>query len=233
MQNEMEFWFLGCLTAHFFRVNEKPARWWPTNVYRAETHVTKTALAENHREPMKPSFFSLILLLITHCADAQPSGQYTLANDRIRLVWQPSAAGYQLREVSIKRARMWVPLANPSGEHTLLYSIEKPKSTPDTLFRSVAGEAFPGPAYKYQTQQWAEVTNSVALNRAGQALHFFPKSAIRTGPTTVSARNDSGYPCYRVVAGPDVSDRRAGNADAHGQTARLFLDHHAHAGCCF
>ena len=135
-------------------------------------------------------YLSLIGLLWPALSRAQ-SGRLTLTNDRVRLVWQPSSAGYQLREVGVRRAGKWVNLGQPSGEHTLLYAVQKPKTTADTTFRSKTGEVFPGPLYKYQTTQWSEVTSPVALNTAGNADHFFPKTGKTTGANQLQFRHET------------------------------------------
>lgn len=142
-------------------------------------------------DAMKHSFLLLFLLLPTRFADAQSNGRLTVANDHARLVWQPSAAGYRLVEVAVKRAGKWVDLGQPSGEHTLLYASRKPRSTADTLFRSITGEVFPGPLYKYQTAQWSEVTSPVSLNTAGEAGYFFPKMGKSTGPNRLQFRHET------------------------------------------
>ena len=134
----------------------------------------------------------ILLLLLAHFAGAQSKNSpLVLANDRVRLVWQPSVAGYLLREVAVKRSRQWINLGQPSGEHTLLYAAQKPKSTPDTTFRSITNEVFPGPLYKYQTTQWSEATNPVSLNTAGNAEHFFPKTGTVTGPDRLQFRHET------------------------------------------
>lgn len=138
---------------------------------------------------MKPAIIGTLLLWVVGWkTTAQP---VTLQNDRVRLVWQSGASGYQLREVAVKRVNKWVPLPRPSGEYTLLFAADKPGTEPDTVFKSIMGDVFPGPAYHYQTRQWAEATNPVALNRAGQALHLYPRTATRIGPNQLQFQHET------------------------------------------
>ena len=141
-------------------------------------------------------YLLLIGLLWPNLLRAQSGNALTLTNDRVRLVWQPSAGGYQLREVSVRRVGKWVNLGQPSGEHTLLYAVQKPKTTADTTFRSKTGELFPGPLYKYQTTQWSEVTSPVSLNTAGNADHFFPKTGKSTGSNRLQFRHETAVAMF-------------------------------------
>jgi hypothetical protein len=115
------------------------------------------------------------LLWLAWSATLAQSGQtLSLANEQVKLVVAQSPKGWQVQQLAVRHGRQWVKLAAPSGEHTLLYAAEKPSTTPDTTFRSITGEEFPGPKYHYQTVQWNESTNPVSLNTAGKAYHFFP-----------------------------------------------------------
>ncbi|WP_128544827.1 glycerophosphoryl diester phosphodiesterase [Larkinella soli] len=128
--------------------------------------------------------FFLTLLLAPALPGAGQSNQpLLLQNERVKLRWQRSADGWHLTQVQVRKGKGWESLANPSGENTLLYAAQKPPTEPETTFKTITGEVFPGPAYKYQTVQWAESTNPVSLNTAGQALHFFPKDAQAGGKT--------------------------------------------------
>jgi hypothetical protein len=108
-----------------------------------------------------------------------------LANDRIRLVWTKTTRGFEAKQIQVRKGDRWQTLGTPSGENTLLYSGDKPNPKPDTTFKTITGEDFPSPKYHYQQIQWAESTNPVSLNKAGQAIHFFPQKAEQSGKNKV------------------------------------------------
>jgi hypothetical protein len=141
------------------------------------------------------SFAPLLVLLLPLCSYAQKQS-LTLQNDRVKLVWQPTPSGYQLREVAVRRAgglasRTWVGLGQPSGEYTVLFAAQKPKTTTDTLYPSITGQPFPEKSYHYQEEQWGELTGPVSLNTAGEATHFFPKTARQTAPNHLQFRHET------------------------------------------
>ncbi len=115
----------------------------------------------------------------------------SLANDRIRVNWSAKGAGWQIQQVAVNRGGKWVNLATPSGENTLLYAAVKPSDKPSQTFKTITGEEFPGEKYHYQQVQWAESTNPVSLNTAGEAIHFFPKSGKQTGTSQVSFQHET------------------------------------------
>ncbi|MBC8154904.1 MAG: glycerophosphoryl diester phosphodiesterase [Bacteroidetes bacterium] len=140
--------------------------------------------------------YLLLILFAPGLIRAQSGRTISLQNERVKLVWQPSPSGYQLREVAIRRGtsaanRQWVGLGQPSGQHTLLYAAQKPKTTGDTLYPSITGQPFPEKAYHYQKAQWGELTGPVSLNTVGEAIHFFPKTARQTGPNRLQFRHET------------------------------------------
>jgi len=102
-----------------------------------------------------------------------------LQNDRLRIQWQRSPDGWRISQVAVRQAGNWKPLAQPSGEHTLLFSATKPSETPVETFRTNTGLEFPGEAYHYQRDQWKQTTSPVAMNTAGTAYHFFPTTGTK------------------------------------------------------
>ncbi|AKD58066.1 glycoside hydrolase family protein [Spirosoma radiotolerans] len=122
---------------------------------------------------------------------AQSNQPISLVNERVRVIWKNTPNGWSIGQVAVRKGNQWVSLATPSGENTLLYATEKPPEKPETTFTSITGEEFPGPKYHYQQVQWAESTNPVSLNTAGQAVHFFPKEARRTGNNSLTFRQET------------------------------------------
>jgi len=68
----------------------------------------------------------------------------------------------------------WVEVEKPSGEYTLLYSADKPAEIGD-------GGGFPEPVYHYQTHIWEQARGPVAMNTAGEAYYFYPRSGAAVG----------------------------------------------------
>ncbi|MGV3558962.1 glycerophosphoryl diester phosphodiesterase [Larkinella arboricola] len=134
---------------------------------------------------------SLASILFTVSSFAQKPKTVSLSNDRIQLVWESTANGWRLQKVAAQKGKQWQTLAKPSGENTLLYAAEKPSDKPETTFKTITGQEFPGKEYHYQTAQWAETTSPVALNTAGQAIHFFPKEAKQAGKNSLTFRQET------------------------------------------
>ncbi|MFD2932261.1 glycoside hydrolase family protein [Spirosoma flavum] len=123
--------------------------------------------------------------------NAQSKQSVSLTNERVKVIWTNTPKGWTVGQVAVRKGSTWISMATPSGENTLLYAAEKPSAKPDTTFKSITGEEFPGPLYHYQQGQWAESTNPVSLNTAGQAFHFFPKEARQTGKNSVSFQQET------------------------------------------
>ncbi|CCH52217.1 hypothetical protein BN8_01200 [Fibrisoma limi BUZ 3] len=133
----------------------------------------------------------VLLSLWNSGAIAQTALKPALENDQLRLRWEQATDGWRLREVSVRQGNQWRPVANPSGENTLLYSAEKPSAEPERTFTSNTGEEFPGPKYHYQQDQWRQTTSPVGLNTAGRAYHFFPEQAQQTGKNGVRFQQET------------------------------------------
>lgn len=138
-------------------------------------------------------FTAFFLLLIAAAPTLRAQSRVTLANDRVRLVWQKTATGFRLAEVAGRKGRVWVKLPNPSGEQTLLFSSEKPSTEPAETFKTRTGVDFPEEAYKYQREQWRESVTAVALNRAGEAAYFFPKNVQVLGKNHLRFQSETPW----------------------------------------
>lgn len=114
---------------------------------------------------MKRYSVLIALWLATHSASAQ---QITLQHKNLQLQWAQNSNGWYLRQIVTNGIR----LAHPSGEYTLLYSKEKPDSTPVKI-----KENFPDAQYKYIIPLWKEITSPVQMNIAGEAQYFYPATA--------------------------------------------------------
>ncbi|WP_394355476.1 glycerophosphoryl diester phosphodiesterase [Spirosoma validum] len=140
---------------------------------------------------MRKSIALLLGWLIAWGANAQTDQMLSLANDQVKVSWKNTPKGWVIGQVAVRRGKAWVNVAVPSGENTLLYAAEKPSEKPDTTFKSITGEEFPGPKYHYQESQWAESTNPVSLNKAGQAFFFFPKEGKQAGKNSLVFRQET------------------------------------------
>lgn len=134
---------------------------------------------------------SIVLGLVSLTGFAQTSKQLSLSNGKVQLVWESTAAGWRLQKVAAQKGKQWQTFAQASGENTVLYAAEKPSELPQQTFKTITGEEFPGEHYHYQTKQWAESTNPVSLNTAGQATHFFPKEGKQAAKNSLTFRQET------------------------------------------
>ena len=124
-------------------------------------------------------------------AFGQSKGALQLSNNQIKLSWRQTSAGWRINSIHIKTAKGWTTVANPSGEHSLLFSKEKPANKPDTVFKTITGVNFPEANYKYQQEQWKESTTPVALNTAGTAFYFFPKTGRQVTKNKIEFKQET------------------------------------------
>ena len=117
-----------------------------------------------------------ILTLLLSWGNSWGQKPLVLESSSVKMRWENSAQGWQLKSLSVKKGQTWTNLKTPSGENTLLYAAEKPSEKPEQIVKSITGEEFPGPKYHYQTKWWAESISPVSLNTAGKAFHFFAKN---------------------------------------------------------
>ncbi|MGY0035785.1 hypothetical protein [Pedobacter sp. NJ-S-72] len=90
----------------------------------------------------------------------------------MNLEWVNSAKGYQLNKISVFNKGSWIDLsAKPSGEFSILYAV-------DTLSLREKDPAkdsdFPESVYRYIIPIWKQATSSVQMNKAGEAIDFYP-----------------------------------------------------------
>src|SRR5687767_15689009 len=119
---------------------------------------------------MKKILLVLWLPVLLWCCSDETS---ILQNDRLRIHWKKVQKGWQIESLQLKDLNNWKDVRIPSGEYTFLYSADKP-DTSSVIIKTNTGVVFPESIYRYQTGFWKEATNAIALNRAGEAVHFFP-----------------------------------------------------------
>src|SRR5687768_14281764 len=109
---------------------------------------------------------------------AAAQGRVTVESSSLRLQWAQSAKGYELKKLSVKQGARWQDQPQPDGEYTLLYSPTLPSKEPQPVYDAKGAKInFPENIYHYIIPLWKELTGSVQLNTAGEALHFYPSSA--------------------------------------------------------
>jgi len=97
-----------------------------------------------------------------------------LQNESIDIQWKKHTDGWRIERLMYKSGKGWVSLQGQSGEHLLLYSTQKPDTTPVALYQNGKEITFPEPIYHYNTPVWREITSSVQMNRAGVEKYFYP-----------------------------------------------------------
>ncbi len=109
------------------------------------------------------------------------------------LRWDRSTDGWCLTQADAKgRSGEWVSAGNPRGEYTLLYSASEPGREAESFYLPGRSDPFPEPAYRYNQREWAEATNQVALNKAGEALLFLPQDGRQLSDGSLLFRQDVG-----------------------------------------
>ncbi|HEY1164197.1 MAG TPA: hypothetical protein VGE90_03500 [Chitinophaga sp.] len=106
-------------------------------------------------------------------ANSYAQQKLTLRNDQLELEWKKGTKGYQLVKAGAKQTT----LPQPSGEYTVLYSINKPDTAALRGQVDKRAASFPEPIYKYLIKRWSENLSAVPMNTAGKAIHFYPTVA--------------------------------------------------------
>jgi len=122
---------------------------------------------------------------------SQSSKPLVLESQSVKMRWENSAQGWQLKMLSVKKGQKWTNIKVPSGENTLLYTAEKPSDKPEQVLKSITGEEFPGPKYHYQSKWWAESISPISLNTAGKAIHFFAKKGQQISENTLTFEHET------------------------------------------
>ncbi|HEX6428345.1 MAG TPA: glycerophosphoryl diester phosphodiesterase [Niastella sp.] len=125
------------------------------------------------------------VMLLSCCLRAQqPAAANTinLSSKRLQLSWYKTTSGWHLQQLSVLKNNKWLPVSGASGEYTILYSAQKPDSTPVTIYNEKrTPRVFPESQYRYIIPVWNEAIQPVAMNTAGEAVSFYP--------AVVTARN--------------------------------------------
>ncbi|WP_343304026.1 glycerophosphoryl diester phosphodiesterase [Chitinophaga niabensis] len=101
------------------------------------------------------------------------SAQVSLKSNALQLQWTKNTDGWKINQLAVKNKSTWVTLPAPSGEYTLLYT----EKLPDSTFNN----NFPERQYHYIIPLWNALIQPVPMNTAGQAVHFYPSDATKSG----------------------------------------------------
>lgn len=123
--------------------------------------------------------------------------EIVLQGESLKLQWQRAEDGWHLSALHMHKDQKWESVPAPSGEYTLLYSVEKPDQTPVTLYEGGKKIEFPEPVYRFNTPDWNDITQPVAMNVAGEAINFFPETvqeipSALTGQLTFTQDTEAG-----------------------------------------
>lgn len=113
------------------------------------------------------------LICLFPCVIFAQSKGPSMANGQLSLEWVNSAKGYHLNKISVLDKGEWVDLsAKPSGEFSVLYAADS--SSLKEVKGTVQGNDFPESIYRYIIPIWKQAISPVQMNRAGNAIDFYP-----------------------------------------------------------
>jgi hypothetical protein len=165
-----------------------------------------TASATGAAAPPPPPASCHLPLDTSHLARSA-AATLVLEDSAVRLEWKQTPAGWALAALRFTAPDGAVlPVPNPSGRHTLLFSATKPDETPRPFAFKGAKENFPGALSGAGTDgRWLRATTPAMLNTAGDAHHFLPATATTASTGTATAGTTG-----------------TGTATAAGTTAAVF-----------
>ncbi|MBO9634802.1 MAG: glycerophosphoryl diester phosphodiesterase [Chitinophagaceae bacterium] len=100
-----------------------------------------------------------------------------LSSSSLKLEWNQTEEGWQLGQLAVQHNGKWKQLPGVSGAYTVLYSAAPPDSVPMKVYDENGQEVnIPEPQYKYILPPWKQVLLPVAMNKAGEAIRFFPEN---------------------------------------------------------
>jgi hypothetical protein len=140
-----------------------------------------------------------ILAIFFGWQQSQAQDQIQLGNDQIKIQWEKTNRGYEIRSLSFKSAGEWIEVPQSSGEYTYLYSQEGPSEKAEEKLFTNHGDPFPGEEYRYLLAKWDERTRDVALNTAGEAVHFFPDKATQLRKQQIRFEKDTPSGKIQIV----------------------------------
>ncbi|MNK00526.1 hypothetical protein D3C87_183110 [compost metagenome] len=137
--------------------------------------------------PFRTYLFTCLAIIAISNIAWQNTKDMVLKGSKLDLRWKKDEKGWRIASISVKDKQNWIQVANPDGNYTLLYTAQKPDTVELPLFDKDGKKSdFPESIYKYITSHWSQVTQSVQLNTAGEAIHFYPDQVTRNKDQSMS-----------------------------------------------
>ncbi|SMC98449.1 glycoside hydrolase family protein [Pedobacter africanus] len=126
-----------------------------------------------------------VIMMLLAFAGSSFGQHAALTNQALRLNWEDTGKGYQIKQLSVKGQKGWQALPGVLGQYTLLYSATQPKM--DSELKDKNGKAlnFPETEYRYIIPTWKANTSAVSMNKEGQAISFYPQGYKKAGKALV------------------------------------------------
>lgn len=144
---------------------------------------------------MKPHFkiFSAFVLLLS--AACTPSDELAVRNKGLEIRWEQTAEGWKISRIADRKGRCW---GVPDGAYTILFSSEKPSAEPETITNR-GGDTmnFDIARFHYIAKDFNRAVSSVPMNRAGEALRFYPEKGWKEGRASASKPETNWAACAR------------------------------------
>ncbi|CAH0306033.1 MULTISPECIES: glycerophosphoryl diester phosphodiesterase [unclassified Pedobacter] len=134
---------------------------------------------------LNPLILIMLLLAFANSSYAQLAPKARLTNDVLRLNWEDTGKGYQIKQLSVKGENGWHSLSGTLGQYNLLYSADQPRMDSEAKDKNGKEIQFPEPEYRYIIPTWKANTSAVSLNKEGRAILFYPQQYKQVGNTLV------------------------------------------------
>jgi hypothetical protein len=167
-----------------------------------------------------PSVATLALAAATAAAAVAPpdpdnADTLSLSDGVASLSWKKNTDGWALANVGVRPAATaaatataataatataaLLPVGEPDGRYTLIYSATDPAKdpatgaavTPETITFAATGNVFPEKEYHSNAAQWKLATTPALLNTAGEVFEIFPNHATRVDPGVIHFRSQT------------------------------------------
>jgi len=123
----------------------------------------------------------------------QSSEEIMLKGAKLDLRWKKGEKGWRITNIAVKGQQNWIQVPNSEGSYTILYTAVKPDTVEAPLFDKDGKKSnFPEPVYKYLTSNWSQVTQSVQLNTAGEAIQFYPDQVTKNKDQSFNFSKETG-----------------------------------------
>ncbi|RZK71734.1 MAG: glycerophosphoryl diester phosphodiesterase, partial [Pedobacter sp.] len=143
--------------------------------------------------PFRTYLFTCLAIIAISNIAWQNTKDMVLKGSKLDLRWKKDEKGWRIASISVKDKQNWIQVPNPDGNYTLLYTAQKPDTVELPLFDKEGRKSdFPESIYKYITSHWSQVTQSVQLNTAGEAINFYPNQVTRNKDQSMSFSKETG-----------------------------------------